>query len=64
MRIRLLVSFAGDDFTWKPGDVIDVDDAGAQRFIDAGFAAVEAATDSPVEFAARIEKPTSRKGAK
>lgn len=36
MKIRLLVSRAGADGAFAPGDEIDVDDAEAVRMIEAG----------------------------
>ena len=33
-RIRILQSIAGTDFSWAPGDVVDVDGAAASAWAD------------------------------
>jgi len=51
-QVRLLTSMAGIDFSHNRGDVIDCNDAEAQRFIAAGIA-------EPVE-TAQIEKAVKK----
>lgn len=38
MKIKTLVSMAGVNFSWSPGDVVEVDDAEASRLITAELA--------------------------
>jgi hypothetical protein len=38
MKIKVLVSLAGDRFAVNPGDVVSVDDDEGQRLVAAGFA--------------------------
>lgn len=52
-RIRVLEAIAGDDFSWSPGDVVDVSEDEALAWAD-GHRAVradEGAVSEPVEFA-------------
>lgn len=37
MQVKMLTCMAGSDFTRNPGDICDLEDAEAQRCIDAGF---------------------------
>ena len=58
MKVRLLTSMAGIDFSHNQGDEIDCNEAEAKRFIEAGIA--EPITSAPkVERA--VAKPRTRK---
>lgn len=58
MKVRLLTSMAGIDFSHNQGDEIDCNEAEAKRFIEAGIA-------EPVTAAPKVEravaKPRTRK---
>ena len=45
MKVRCLVSIAGVKFAYAVGDIVEMDDAEAERYIRSG--AVEAVTSSP-----------------
>lgn len=49
IKLEMLVSMAGPEFTLSPGDKRDFGDAEAERLIDAGFAkfAEDDETDKP-----------------
>jgi hypothetical protein len=38
MKIKMLTSMAGEAFAFKPGDVVDREDAEAIRLIEKGYA--------------------------
>jgi hypothetical protein len=38
-KVKILVSMAGSNFVWQPGDEVEVSAAEARRLIAAGFAA-------------------------
>jgi len=46
MRIKLKIGRAGYGFSWRPGQIVDVRDAEAQRLVDAGKASF---VDEPPE---------------
>lgn len=58
MKVRLLTSMAGIDFSHNQGDEIDCNEAEAKRFIEAGIA-------EPITAATKVEravaKPRTRK---
>ena len=58
MKVRLLTSMAGIDFSHNQGDEIDCNEAEAKRFIEAGIA-------EPITVAPKVEravaKPRTRK---
>jgi|DEB0MinimDraft_4_1074332.scaffolds.fasta_scaffold00561_6 hypothetical protein len=45
MKVKLLTGVAGPDFSYSPGETVDLDDDYAQRMIDSGQA--EAAALKP-----------------
>lgn len=57
MRIKLLTSMAGADFSYDRGAILDVTDQQGKRYIAAGIA--EAVAESRVEKA--VKKTTARK---
>lgn len=57
MKVKLLTSMAGIDFSHNSGDVIDCNEAEAKRFIEAGIA--EPYAEPKVERA--VKKTRSRK---
>lgn len=62
MKIRLLTSMAGVDFSHNAGDIIEIDDAKyVQRLVESGIGEIVDAP-TPVETAAK--KTTTRKAAK
>ena len=60
MKIKMLTSMAGTNFSYNRGDEIEIADAVAQRYIDAGIA--EPVRSEPVERATR--KPKVEKAVK
>lgn len=58
MKVRLLTSMAGIDFSHNQGDEIDCNEAEAKRFIEAGIA--EPITAAPQRERA-VAKPRTRK---
>lgn len=38
MKVQLLVSLTSDTLSWRPGDLLEVDEAEAKRLVDAGYA--------------------------
>jgi hypothetical protein len=62
MQIKILVSLAGDGFSWNPGETIEAEDAECVRLIEAGYAepvrapAIEKATASKREKAVSVQK--------
>lgn len=75
MRVKLLVSRAGVDFSQQPGDVIELSAEEAHRMIESeqaepvgGSTRVETATVAPVETAsiepARAKRPVAKKRGK
>ena len=38
MKVQLLVSLTSDALSWRPGDLLEVDEAEAKRLVDAGYA--------------------------
>lgn len=38
MKVQLLVSLTSDTLSWRPGDLLEVDEADAKRLVDAGYA--------------------------
>ena len=50
-KVRMLVSMAGTDFVHEQGSVIDVTEAEALRYVEAGIA--EAMQSAPVERAVK-----------
>lgn len=60
MRIKLLTSIAGVNYSHKPGDEVDWRDAAeAQRFVNAGYATKVAVPPPPKE--AKSDKPKDEK---
>ena len=59
-QVKLLTSMAGSNFSHNRGDVIDVSEAEAVRFISAGIA--EAIEAPQIEKA--VKKPATRKAVK
>jgi len=60
-KVRLLTSMAGIDFSHNIGDVIDCNDAEAQRFIEAGIAEALAPESPKVERAVKKARVETRK---
>jgi hypothetical protein len=56
MKLKVLVSMAGIDVSYKPGDIVEFEDAEAHRIIEAGAAE---AIEEPAE--PEIFKPKGRK---
>lgn len=56
MKVKLLVSRSGADFTQNAGDVVDVSEAEAQRMFKAG----QAEPVKAVETAAKKAEPVKR----
>ena len=52
-KIKLLTSLAGIDFSHNAGDIIDCNEAEAQRYIAAGFAEAVGAPAPKVERAVK-----------
>ena len=62
MRVKNLPSWAGDDFSYAPGQIIDLDDVTAQARINAGLAeAVEEAPADPPTPETEPEAPAAPK---
>ena len=59
-KIRMLTSMAGTDFVFEQGAIVDVTDAEAVRYVDAGIA--EALVSAPIERA--IKKTAVEKAVK
>lgn len=38
MKVQLLVSLTSDTLSWRPGDLLEVDEAEAKRLVDAEYA--------------------------
>ena len=38
MKVQLLVSLTSDTLSWRPGDLLEVDEAEVKRLVDAGYA--------------------------
>jgi hypothetical protein len=55
-KIRMLTSMAGVNFVYNTGDIIDVTDAEAARYVEAGIAEGLGGSDAKVE---RAVKKTS-----
>lgn len=51
MRVRILTSIAGTDFSWAPGEVVDMPDAEAEKWCDGERA--ERVADAPKKAPAR-----------
>ncbi len=47
MKVRLLVGFAGPEILWEAGQVVEVDDATAERMLAAGFAELAEEIEAP-----------------
>lgn len=61
-RIRILQAVSGLDFTWTPGDVVDLPGAEASKWAD-GYRA-ELVTDDPPARAVAPKPETRRRSAK
>lgn len=63
MQIRLLVSMAGPENSWSPGDVIDWPDEEAARLVEAGYAELvrTEAVETAIASDARVEKAVGRR---
>ncbi len=63
MKIKLIHALAGVTFSYRRGEVIDIDDAEAVRLINGGLAA-PVVEDKPVETAeaskAKVEKAVKK----
>ena len=62
MKVKLLVSMAGPTAAHNAGDLIDVDDATAKRFIERNIA--EPITSKPAKETAEKKAPRKRKAVK
>lgn len=61
MQIKLLVSMAGADVVWNPGDIIEMTDASeCVRLFEAGFAEPAIETADPVAETATAPAPKKR----
>lgn len=56
-KVRMLTSMAGVDFVHNNGDIIDVTDAEAARFVAAGIAESLGGSDAKVERAIKKVSP-------
>lgn len=56
-KVRMLTSMAGVDFVHNNGDIIDVTDAEAARFVAAGIAESLGGSDAKVERAIKKVAP-------
>jgi hypothetical protein len=62
MKIKLLTSMAGIDFSHNSGDIIDVDDAGyVRRLVESGIGEI---VDQPAAVETATKKTATRKAAK
>jgi len=62
MKIKLLTSMAGIDFSHNSGDIIDVDDAEyVRRLVENGIGEI---VDQPAAVETAIKKTATRKAAK
>lgn len=64
-RVKLLVSAAGPDVAWAPGDVVEFSDEEAARWIDRGLAeavakAVKPAPETPEKAVEAPETPEAK----
>lgn len=62
MKVKLLVSMAGPDVSHNAGDLIDVDDATAKRFIERNIA--EPVVSKSAKETAEKKSPRKRKAVK
>jgi len=62
MKVKLLVSMAGPTAAHNAGDLIDVDDATAKRFIERNIA--EPIASKPAKETAEKKAPRKRKAVK
>ena len=62
MKVKLLVSMAGPTAAHNAGDLIDVDDATAKRFIERNIA--EPISSKPAKETAEKKAPRKRKAVK
>ena len=62
MKVKLLVSMAGPTAAHNAGDLIDVDDATAKRFIERNIA--EPVASKPAKETAEKKAPRKRKAVK
>lgn len=62
MKIKMLTSMAGADFTWNNGDEVEVSDAEGKRFIEAGIA--EPISTAPKKETASKKTPAKRTATK
>lgn len=59
MKVQLLEAFAGSDFTWMAGDVVDLPEAEAQRLAGLGAGVLIDEKSQP-----EIETPEGKQAAK
>lgn len=64
MTVRVLVSIAGVSFSYAPGDVAELDEAEARRWIAAGIAEAVKQASAPESAAKRPRETTARGRAK
>lgn len=65
-RIRILQGVAGDDFSWTPGDVVELNDEEAAKWADgyrAEYVTPPAEKPAPKPSAAQAEKPEPKEEA-
>lgn len=64
MKIRILTMLVGSGVAYMPGEVVDVDDAEARRWIAAGYAQTIHRADESEAAVKRPRETTTRRRAK
>jgi hypothetical protein len=60
-KVKLLTGMAGTDFSHNSGDVIDVSETQAKRFVEAGIAEL---VEAPKKIERAVKKTVTRKAVK
>lgn len=61
MKIKILVPICGLSFSYTPGDVVEINDAEAKRWIDAGHAAKASKPQISADKAAKADAEKAEK---